>query len=138
MEIAVVGPEIRWCEEPKSAATIAGTMAEYSPYSGGSPAIIANATPCGSTMIAPVIPASRSARVLRRSARASAGTERWSAARAGAPAHWACRVAGLLRPVRKTSGYTSSGWVRRKGDGQRLQGYRGQRQGNVKDKCRKC
>ena len=65
MEIAVVGPEIRWREEPKSAATIAGTIALYSPYSGGSPAIIANATPCGSTMIAPVIPASRSARVLR-------------------------------------------------------------------------
>ena len=56
MEIAVVGPEIRWWEEPKSAATIAGTMAEYSPYSGGSPAMIANATPWGSTMIAPVMP----------------------------------------------------------------------------------
>ena len=65
IEIAVVGPEIRWCDEPKSAATIAGTIAQYSPYSGGRPAIRANATPCGSTMIAPVTPASRSARVLR-------------------------------------------------------------------------
>ncbi len=65
IEIAVVGPEIRWRDEPKSAAIIAGTIALYSPYSGGSPAMIANATPWGSTMIAPVSPASRSARVLR-------------------------------------------------------------------------
>jgi hypothetical protein len=28
MEIAVVGPEIRWCDEPNSAATSAGTIAQ--------------------------------------------------------------------------------------------------------------
>ena len=61
IEIAVVGPEIRWREEPNSAAIIGGTMAVYRPYTGGSPAIMANATPCGSTTTAPVRPAIRSA-----------------------------------------------------------------------------
>src|SRR3990167_8815846 len=61
IEIAVVGPEIRWREEPNSAAIIGGTMAVYRPYTGGRPAMSANATPCGSTMMAPVKPAIRSA-----------------------------------------------------------------------------
>src|SRR5580765_5768494 len=36
-------------------------MAQYRPYSGGSPASVANATPWGSTTIAPIRPASASA-----------------------------------------------------------------------------
>jgi hypothetical protein len=43
-------------------ATTAGTMAAYSPYSGGIPAIVANATPWGSTTMAPVMAARPSAR----------------------------------------------------------------------------
>jgi len=66
IDIAVVGPEIRWNEEPKRAAIMAGTIAEYKPYSGGRPAIIAKATPCGRTMTAPVSPAMRSARIVLR------------------------------------------------------------------------
>jgi len=62
MEIAVVGPEIRWNEEPNRAAITGGRIALYNPYSGGRPAMMAKATPCGSTMIAPVNPAIRSAR----------------------------------------------------------------------------
>src|SRR3989338_1552987 len=42
IEIAVVGPEMRWREEPNSAAMMGGTMAVYRPYTGGSPAMIAN------------------------------------------------------------------------------------------------
>ena len=61
IEIAVVGPEIRWREEPNNAAMIGGTMAVYRPYTGGRPAMSANATPCGSTITAPVKPATRSA-----------------------------------------------------------------------------
>src|SRR3989344_891658 len=61
IEIAVVGPEIRWREEPNSAAIIGGTMAVYRPYTGGRPEMSANAKPCGSTMMAPVKPAIRSA-----------------------------------------------------------------------------
>jgi len=64
MEIAVVGPEIRCNEDPNNAATIGTTMAVYIPYSGGSPAIIAKATPWGKTMTAPVNPAIRSALVV--------------------------------------------------------------------------
>ena len=63
MEIAVVGPETRCQLDPNSAAMIAGTMAAYKPYSGGIPAMVAKATPCGNTMSAPVSPAIRSARV---------------------------------------------------------------------------
>src|SRR3990167_9301856 len=61
IEIAVVGPEMRWREEPNSAAMMGGTMAVYRPYTGGSPAVSGDATPCGSTMTAPVKPATRSA-----------------------------------------------------------------------------
>jgi hypothetical protein len=39
IESAAVGPDIRCHEEPNKAATIAGTMAAYRPYSGGRPAI---------------------------------------------------------------------------------------------------
>lgn len=60
IEIAVVGPETRCQEEPNRAAIIAGTIAEYKPYSGGKPAMVANATPWGSTMIAPLSPAKKS------------------------------------------------------------------------------
>ena len=62
MDMAVVGPETRCEDEPKNAAMIAGTMAVYRPYSGGNPAIMAKATPCGRTMTAPVKPARMSAR----------------------------------------------------------------------------
>jgi len=48
-------------EEPNRAATIGVIMAVYKPYSGGSPAMAANATPCGKTMAALVSPASASA-----------------------------------------------------------------------------
>ena len=41
-----------------------GTIAPYRPYSGGMPASVANATPCGSTTIAPVSPANASARTV--------------------------------------------------------------------------
>ena len=61
MEIAVVGPDTRCQLEPNSAAIIAGTMAAYRPYSGGMPAMVAKATPCGSTIIAPVMAAIKSA-----------------------------------------------------------------------------
>lgn len=56
-DAAVMGPEIRCQEEPKRAATTTGTIAAKRPYSGGIPAIVANATPCGKTTIAPVKPA---------------------------------------------------------------------------------
>ena len=39
MEIAAVGPQIRKLEEPHRQAISTGTMAEYRPYCGGSPAI---------------------------------------------------------------------------------------------------
>ena len=64
---ALVGPAIMCRLDPNSAERIGGTIAEYRPYCGGSPARIANATPCGSPSIAPVRPASRSARVVLRS-----------------------------------------------------------------------
>ncbi len=54
IEIAVVGPDTRCQLDPHSAPTMAGTIAAYRPYSGGSPAMVANATACGSTMSAPV------------------------------------------------------------------------------------
>src|SRR4051812_5091131 len=66
IDIAVVGPETRCQLEPNSAATIAGTMAAYNPYSGGIPAIVANATPCGRTTAAPMAPATASERNVTR------------------------------------------------------------------------
>ena len=60
-EIAVVGPEIITIEDPQSAATTAVTIAVYRPNSGGRPAIIAKATPCGKTIAALVKPARASA-----------------------------------------------------------------------------
>src|SRR5690606_19257902 len=61
-ELALVGPDMTWRLEPNSAATTQGTMAEYRPYSGGRPASVAKATPCGNTSKAPSRPASASAR----------------------------------------------------------------------------
>ncbi len=58
----MVGPETSWRDEPNKAATTAGIMAAYSPYSGGIPAIVAKATPWGSTTMAPVTAARASAR----------------------------------------------------------------------------
>ena len=66
MEIAVVGPDTKCQLDPNSAAIIAGTIAAYKPYSGGMPAMVANATPCGNTIIAPVRPAIKSARLVCR------------------------------------------------------------------------
>jgi hypothetical protein len=60
IEIAVVGPDTRCLEDPNRAATIGVTIAVYSPYSGGRPAIVANAMPWGRTMTAPVSPARKS------------------------------------------------------------------------------
>src|SRR6056297_1037847 len=60
-EIAVVGPDTMTRDDPHRPATIVTTMAVNSPYSGGRPAINANATPCGRTMAAPVKPAATSA-----------------------------------------------------------------------------
>ncbi|MCY1515379.1 hypothetical protein D9M68_499620 [compost metagenome] len=40
-EIAAVGPPIRCRDEPHRLATITGSIAAYSPYSAGSPAISA-------------------------------------------------------------------------------------------------
>ncbi len=61
-DTALVGPDTACHDDPHSAATIAGTIARYRPYCGGSPASVANATPCGTTTIALTSPASRSAR----------------------------------------------------------------------------
>ena len=61
IEIAVVGPDTKCHDEPNSAATMTGTMAAYRPYSGGMPAMVAKATPCGTRIIAPVRPAVASA-----------------------------------------------------------------------------
>ena len=46
--------------------TLGIRMAAYRPYSGGRPAMAAKATPWGRTMTAPVSPAQRSARTVRR------------------------------------------------------------------------
>ena len=48
--------------EPNKAAMMQGTTAVYSPYSGGRPAMVAKAMPCGNTNTAPSTPASASAR----------------------------------------------------------------------------
>src|SRR5690606_5841399 len=66
-EIAFAGPVTIRRLAPKSAAITHGTIALYRPYSGGIPASVANATPCGSTTIAPVSPAIKSARTVARS-----------------------------------------------------------------------
>src|SRR3989338_1789926 len=66
MEIAVVGPDTRCQLDPNSAAMMAGSIAAYRPYSGGIPAMVAKATPCGSTISAPVKPAIKSARLVLR------------------------------------------------------------------------
>src|SRR6476661_6652360 len=52
--------------EPKSAEMNVGTIAAYRPYSGGMPASVANAIPCGSTSTAPAAPAIKSARRVTR------------------------------------------------------------------------
>ena len=65
-ETALVGPETACQDEPNSAATMAGTMAQYRPYSGGMPASVAKATPCGITTTAPIRPAVASARSVPR------------------------------------------------------------------------
>ena len=44
-EIAAVGPDTICQEEPNTAATIGGSSAAKKPYSGGRPAMAANATP---------------------------------------------------------------------------------------------
>jgi hypothetical protein len=62
MEAAVVGPDTRCQEEPNRAATTAGIIPAYKPYSGGMPAMVAKATPWGNTTIAPVRPAEKSVR----------------------------------------------------------------------------
>ena len=60
MDAAVVGPDTRCQDEPKSAAITAGIMPAYRPYSGGMPAMVAKATPWGRTTMAPVSPATKS------------------------------------------------------------------------------
>src|SRR5712691_8671192 len=60
-ETGLVGSATVCKDEPNTAATTVGTIAQYSPYSGGSPARVTNATPCGSTTTAPINPASASA-----------------------------------------------------------------------------
>ena len=61
MDIAVVGPETKWRDEPNNEAIMGVTIAVYKPYSGGKPAIVAKAMPCGKTITAPVRPANKSA-----------------------------------------------------------------------------
>src|SRR5256885_17014103 len=68
-ETGLVGPATVCRDEANSAATTVGTIAQYRPYSGGSPASVANATPCGSTTMAPINPASASAFSAERSTR---------------------------------------------------------------------
>src|SRR5258706_961471 len=68
-ETGLVGPATVCRDEPNRAATTVGTIAQYKPYSGGSPASVANATPCGSTTTAPINPASASAFSVERSTR---------------------------------------------------------------------
>jgi len=63
-ELALVGPDITCQLEPNSAAMMQGMMAVYRPYSGGRPASVAKAMPCGNTSTAPSSPAIRSARRL--------------------------------------------------------------------------
>src|SRR6267143_6212123 len=68
-ETGLVGPATVCRDEPNSAATTVGTSAPYRPYSGGSPARVAHATPCGNTTTAPIRPASASAFKVERSTR---------------------------------------------------------------------
>ena len=64
IEEVLVGPLCSWFEEPHSAPTIAATIAEYSPISGGRPASSANTIACGSSTTPTVAPAIRSPRRL--------------------------------------------------------------------------
>src|SRR3989442_12172509 len=66
-ETGLVGPATVCRDEANSAATTVGTIAQYRPYSGGSPASLAKAKPCGSTTMAPINPASASAFTVERS-----------------------------------------------------------------------
>src|SRR6266851_9643992 len=68
-ETGLVGPATVCRDEPNSAATTVGTIAQYRPYSGGSPASVAKATPWGRTTTAPMRPASASAFSVERSTR---------------------------------------------------------------------
>src|SRR5882762_7738359 len=68
-ETGLVGPATVCRDEPNSAAITVGTIAQYRPYSGGRPASVANATPCGNTTTAPMRPASASAFSVERSTR---------------------------------------------------------------------
>ena len=61
-ELALVGPDITCQLDPNRAAMMQGITAVYSPYSGGRPASVAKAMPCGNTSTAPSKPASASAR----------------------------------------------------------------------------
>ena len=85
IEITLVGPDTRCQLEPKSAARIAGTIAAYSPYCGGRPASVANATPCGSTMTAPASAAMPSA---RRVSRLTMGHQRKNGNMRGSQGWW--------------------------------------------------
>jgi hypothetical protein len=71
-EIAAVGPDTICQEEPNTAATIGGSSAEKKPYSGGRPAMAANATPWG-TMTLVVVRAAKASR--RRLSRVSRGRQ---------------------------------------------------------------
>ena len=84
-ELAFVGPDITCQLEPNSAATMHGTMAVYRPYSGGSPASVAKAMPCGSTSTAPSKPASASGRSVAGVTRCTQSPSRRSASRSAAP-----------------------------------------------------
>ena len=92
IEIALVGPLISCFDESNSAPTAVITIAVYSPYCGGMPAIWAYAIACGTATAATVIPATRSARasfpVYPRS-ESSAGTMRKIQ---GGEVRWAAEV----------------------------------------------
>ncbi len=62
MEMALVGPLMSCREESKRAPTAVITMAVYSPYCGGRPAMLAYAIACGTATAATVRPATPSSR----------------------------------------------------------------------------
>jgi hypothetical protein len=64
--MAVVGPDTKCADEPNKAAKMGVTIAVYKPYSGGRPAMVAKAMPCGNTITAPVSPAIKSAFIVCR------------------------------------------------------------------------
>src|SRR6188508_456767 len=72
----LVGPETTCRLEPNSAATAQGTIAVARPYSGGRPARVAKAKPCGRTRRAPSRPARASARRVGRSSVRTQGPNR--------------------------------------------------------------